>query len=166
MFERKKMNMLTDYTLFRGDELPEVVGIFLKENKIILPDEKILFCMCGSNYDNLILLSTNERVIHYFEIDGSKKTESVYWKDIKSIDFDFFIAKIIVRVYGADTMNMEVKGSPLGTFFDKLMIEWKKRQNRGTKAEKRESPSEIIKRRYAKGEITKNQFEEMKKNLI
>jgi len=61
------MGSSTDYTLFRGDELPEVVGIFLKENKIILPDEKILFCMCGSDYKDLILLSTNERVIHYFK---------------------------------------------------------------------------------------------------
>src|SRR3989304_5200542 len=109
--------------------------------------------------------STNERVIHYFKINGNRKTESVYWKDIKSIDFDFFIAKIIVRVYGADTMYMEVEGSPLGKFFDELMIEWKKRQKQGTKVEKKESPLEIIKRRYAKGEITKTQFEEMKKDL-
>ena len=47
MFERKKMDELADYALFRGDELPDVVGDFLKENKIILPDEKVLFCMCG-----------------------------------------------------------------------------------------------------------------------
>ena len=166
MFERAKMDALTDYTLFRGDELPKVVGDFLKEDKIIFPDEKILFCMCGSNYKDLILLSTNERVIHYFKISGNRKIESVFWKDIKTIDFDFFIAKIIVKVYGADTINMEVKGSPLGKFFDKLMIEWRRRQPQGTKVEKRESPLEIIKRRYAKGEITKKQFEEMEKDLV
>jgi len=164
MFKRKKMDVLTDYTLFRGDELPEVVRDFLKENKIIFPDEKILFCMCGSNYKDLILLSTNERIIHYFEINGNKKTESVFWKDIKTINFDFFIAKIIVKVYGADTINMEVKGSPLIKFFDKIMIEWRKRRKR--RRETRESPLEIIKRRYAKGEITKNEFEEIKKNLL
>ena len=164
MFERKKMDALTDYTLFRGDELPEVVGDFLKENKIIFPDEKILFCMCGSNYKDLILLSTNERVIHYFKISGNRKIESVFWKDIKTIDFDFFIAKIIVKVYGADTINMKVEGSPLSKFFDKLMIEWRKRRNR--RKESRESPLEIIKRRYAKGEITKSEFEEIKKNLV
>lgn len=166
MFKRKKMNLLTDYTLYRGDELPEVVGYFLKENKIIFPDEKILFCMCGSNYKDLILLSTNERVIHYFEINGNIKTESVYWRDIKSIDFDFFIAKIIVRVYGADTMNMEVEGSPLVKFFDKLMVEWRKRQTQETKGKKRDNPLETIKMRYAKGEITKEKFEEMKKDLV
>ena len=164
MFERKKMDALTDYTLLRGDELPETVEGFLKENKIILPDEKILFCMCGPNYKDLILLSTNERVIHYFKINEDQNVESVYWKDIKSIDFDFFIAKIIVKVYGADTMDMKVEGSPLVAFFDKLMIEWRKRMNRSR--ETRESPLEIIKRRYAKGEITKKQFEEMKKDLL
>lgn len=163
MFERKKMNVLTDYTLYRGDELPGVVGNFLKENKITSTDEKILFCMCGSNYKDLILISTNKRVIHYFKINDDKKIESVYWKDIKSIDFDFFIAKIIVKVYGADTINMKVEGSPLIKFFDKLMIEWRKRRNR--RKERRENPLEIIKRRYAKGEITKNEFEEIKRDL-
>jgi len=164
MFERTKIDALTDYTLFRGDELPEEVGDFLKENKITSTDEKILFCMCDSNYKDLILLSTNKRVIHYFKFNDDKKIESVYWKDIKSIDFDFFIAKIIVKVYGADTINMKVKGSPLIKFFDKLMIEWRKGRNR--RKESRESPLEIIKRRYAKGEITKNEYEEIKKNLV
>ena len=163
MFERKKMDTLTDYTLYRGDELPEVVGDFLKENKVISPDEKILFCMCGSNYKDLILLSTNERIIHYFELNENRETESVYWKDIKSIDFDFFIAKIIVKVYGADTMNMKVEGSPLVKFFDKLKIELGKRRNK--RKESRESPLEIIKRRYAEGEITRSEFEEIKKDL-
>ena len=163
MFERKEMGALTDYTLYRGDELPEVVGDFLKENKIILPDEKVLFCMCGPNYEDIILLSTNERVIHYFKLNEDRKIESVCWKDIKSIDFDFFIAKIILKVYGADTMNVKVEGSPLVEFFDKLMIEWRKRMTRSR--ESRESPLEIIKRRYAKGEITRDEFEEIKKNL-
>ena len=64
MFERKKMDAHTDYTIFRGDELPDVVGDFLKGNEIISSDEKILFCMCGSNYKNLILLSTNKRWLY------------------------------------------------------------------------------------------------------
>ncbi len=165
MFERTGMDALKDYVLFREDELPEAVEKFLKENKIILPGEQILFCMCGSNYKDLILLSTNERVIHYFTIGGSQRTESVYWKDIKSIDFDFFIAKIIVKVYGADTMNMEVEGSPLSKFFDKLMIEWRKKQHQGAKAKKTDGPLEIVKKRYAKGEITRKEFEKIKKDL-
>jgi len=149
-------------------DLGRHVAAFLtaKDNNIIFHEEKILFCMCGSNYKDLILLSTNERIIHYFKINGNVKIDSVYWKDVKSINFDFFIAQIIVRVYGADNMDMKVKGSPLNKFFDKLMIEWKRRQNQETKVEKRESPLEIIKRRYAKGEITKNQFEEMKEDLV
>jgi hypothetical protein len=164
MFKRSKMNTLTDYTLYREDELPKVVEDFVKKNEIIFPEEKILFCMCGSNYKDLILLSTNERVIHYFKINGRRETESVYWKDIKSIDFDFFIAKIIVKVYGADTMNMKVEGSPLVAFFDKLKVELGKRRNR--RKESRESPLEIIKRRYARGEITREEFEELKKDLV
>jgi hypothetical protein len=163
MFERKKMDALTDYAIFRGDELPNEVGDFLKENKIILPDEKVLFCMCGPDYQDLILLSTNKRVIHYFKIGEENKIESVYWNDIKSIDFNFFIATIILKVYGADNINLKVQGSPLIAFFDKLKVELRKRRNR--RKEVRESPFEIIKRRYAKGEINRDEFEEIKKNL-
>ena len=124
MFKRTEKDALADYTLFRADELPEAVGDFLKENKIIFPNEKILFCMCSSNYKDLIILSTNERVIHYFKINEDKKIDFVYWKDIKSINFDFFIAKIIITVYGADAINMEFGGSPLRDFFDELIWEW------------------------------------------
>jgi hypothetical protein len=165
MFKRKEMDLSTDYTLFRGDELPEVVRNFLRENKIILPDEKILFCMCDSDYKDLILLSTNERVIHYFKVGDDKKIESVYWKDINSINFDYFMSKIIITVYGGDTINMKFGKSQLRDFFDELMIEWKKMKKRKGEGEKVENPIEIIKRRYSKGEITKEEFEEMKKEF-
>lgn len=164
MFERTEMDALTEYTLFREDELPELVGDFIKGNKIISLEEKILFCMCGPDYKDQILLTTNERVIHYFRINDEKEIESVKWNDIKTVDFDFFLAKIIVKVYGADTMNITMEGGPLIEFFDKLKVEFGKRRNK--RKESRETPLEIAKRRYAKGEISKGEFEEIKKDLI
>ncbi len=38
--------------------------------------------------------------------------------------------------------------------------------NRGTTPTKEESPLEILKRRYAKGEITKEEFDNLKKDII
>ena len=43
-------------------------------------------------------------------------------------------------------------------FFLKILSQTKSSQNP-------ESPLDILKKRYAKGEITKEQFEEMKKNI-
>ena len=46
-----------------------------------------------------------------------------------------------------------------------LLIIWSVKNNPFGEKSNSESPLEIIKKRYAKGEITKEQFEEMNKNL-
>jgi putative membrane protein len=48
-----------------------------------------------------------------------------------------------------------------------LLIYFLVKNNSQTKDEQgSESPMEILKKRYAKGEITKEQFEEMKKDIL
>lgn len=46
-----------------------------------------------------------------------------------------------------------------------FLINWVIRQSRFSKTEDSESPLEILKKRYAKGEIDKEKFEKMKKDL-
>ena len=46
-----------------------------------------------------------------------------------------------------------------------MLIRWLMNQSRGTSGHK-QTPLEILKERYAKGEINSQEFEEKKKNLV
>lgn len=46
------------------------------------------------------------------------------------------------------------------------IVRWSMGQSRSTDAGKEKTPLDILKERYAKGEIDKKEFEERKKNLM
>lgn len=46
-----------------------------------------------------------------------------------------------------------------------IYLVWKSTQSKVIDTSYRETPTEILKKRYAKGEITKEEFDEMKRNL-
>ena len=48
---------------------------------------------------------------------------------------------------------------------DIFLVRWLSTGNRGREPLREESPLEILKKRYAKGEIDKQEFEEKKKDL-
>jgi putative membrane protein len=65
--------------------------------------------------------------------------------------------------FGGGWMIIFWIGLIVGTFF---LVKYLVDQNRSSSTDKESTPLEILKRRYASGEITKEEFEQKKKDLI
>lgn len=115
---------------------------------------------------------TDERVIHGFTF-LSRKISSTTYDKIQDLHFtQNFIERIfgigVVHINTAGTNFVEIKffgvENPVSIM---RMIEERMIKRTGHKiaAEKNKTTLQIVKERYAKGEITKKQFETMKKSL-
>lgn len=65
--------------------------------------------------------------------------------------------------FGGGWMIIFWIGLIVGAFF---LVKYLVDQNRSSSGDKESTPLEILKRRYASGEITKDEFEQKKKDLV
>jgi hypothetical protein len=111
------------------------------------------------------LLLTDKRVIFYWRGLFGKNTEVFKYNDIHSVEArkKLLVGQIIINIHGAivyfhitDKSDTDIATKMIREMIDK---------NKAGKLETKESPLDVLKIRYAKGEITKEEFEQMKKDL-
>lgn len=138
-----------------------------KIKQIVEKDENILFAFrgdVGGEVGQVYVALTNRRVLVLNKgIWGmGEKTSSIPYKKITSIDKERKIGctTVIIKEGTIETSILNMKAETANQIFEKLnsIIENEKVQTEN-------EPLKILKLRYAKGEISKKEYEQMKKEL-
>ena len=134
------------------------------------PDEIPVACLTGNKEGTLkisIMILTNQRVIIFGRLFG-EEFESFSYDKITNVEAykGLVLGRITINATGTSVryVNMQLEDVDYAAQIIREKIEESKNKEQVKTIE--DDPIQILKMRYAKGEISKEEFEQMKEDLM